>query len=46
MKAIHNGADDNASGVAILLNLAAKMKGKNIKIIIFLSLFLVKKWVY
>ncbi|PQJ77230.1 M28 family peptidase [Polaribacter glomeratus] len=31
IKAIHNGADDNASGVAILLNLAAKMKGKNIK---------------
>ena len=28
-KAIHNGADDNASGVAILLNLAAKLKKKN-----------------
>ena len=31
IKAIHNGADDNASGVAILLNLASKLKGKNIK---------------
>ncbi|ARV07321.1 peptidase M28 [Polaribacter sp. SA4-10] len=29
IKAIHNGADDNASGVAILLNLAAKLKKKN-----------------
>ncbi|WP_334055913.1 M28 family peptidase [Polaribacter sp. P097] len=29
IKAIHNGADDNASGVAILLNLAAKLKDKN-----------------
>lgn len=29
IKAIHNGADDNASGVSILLNLAAKLKGKN-----------------
>lgn len=29
IKAIHNGADDNASGVAILLNLAAKLKAKN-----------------
>ncbi|SDS37363.1 PDZ domain-containing protein [Polaribacter sp. KT25b] len=29
IKAIHNGADDNASGVAILLNLASKLKGKN-----------------
>ena len=29
IKAIHNGADDNASGVAILLNLAAKLKEKN-----------------
>jgi hypothetical protein len=29
IKAIHNGADDNASGVAILLNLAAKLKTKN-----------------
>ncbi|TXD54179.1 MULTISPECIES: M28 family peptidase [unclassified Polaribacter] len=28
-KAIHNGADDNASGVAVLLNLAAKLKEKN-----------------
>ncbi|AUC83012.1 M20/M25/M40 family metallo-hydrolase [Lacinutrix sp. Bg11-31] len=29
-KAIHNGADDNASGVAVLLNLAEKLKAKNI----------------
>jgi len=29
IKAIHNGADDNASGVSILLNLAAKLKKKN-----------------
>lgn len=29
IKAIHNGADDNASGVAVLLNLAAKLKIKN-----------------
>nr|WP_317130846.1 M28 family peptidase [Polaribacter aestuariivivens] len=29
IKAIHNGADDNASGIAILLNLAAKLKKKN-----------------
>ena len=28
--AIHNGADDNASGVAVLLNLANRLKGKNI----------------
>ncbi|WP_042240310.1 M20/M25/M40 family metallo-hydrolase [Jejuia pallidilutea] len=28
-KAIHNGADDNASGVAVMLNLAEKLKGKN-----------------
>tara|TARA_R110002049_G_scaffold289046_3_gene471766 strand:+ start:3302 stop:4531 length:1230 start_codon:yes stop_codon:yes gene_type:complete len=28
-KAIHNGADDNASGVAVLLNLAEKLKEKN-----------------
>jgi len=27
--AIHNGADDNASGVAVLLNLAQKLKTKN-----------------
>ena len=26
IKAIHNGADDNASGVSVLLNLAAKLK--------------------
>lgn len=31
IKAIHNGADDNASGVAILLNLAAKLKKNNTK---------------
>ena len=31
IKAIHNGADDNASGVSILLNLAAKLKKKNTK---------------
>ncbi|WP_405562986.1 M28 family peptidase [Polaribacter sp. Asnod6-C07] len=29
IKAIHNGADDNASGIAVLLNLAAKLKAKN-----------------
>jgi Zn-dependent M28 family amino/carboxypeptidase len=28
-KAIHNGADDNASGVSVLLNLGAKLKSKN-----------------
>jgi Zn-dependent M28 family amino/carboxypeptidase len=28
-KAIHNGADDNASGVAVLLNLAGKLKKTN-----------------
>lgn len=28
--AIHNGADDNASGVAVLLNLAAKLKKANV----------------
>ena len=28
-KAIHNGADDNASGVAVLLNLIGKLKEKN-----------------
>ncbi|WP_179353286.1 M28 family peptidase [Winogradskyella vidalii] len=28
-KAIHNGADDNASGVAIMLNLASRLKVKN-----------------
>jgi len=28
-KAIHNGADDNASGVAVMLNLAAKLKKEN-----------------
>ena len=28
-KAIHNGADDNASGVAVLLNLVQKLKTKN-----------------
>jgi Zn-dependent M28 family amino/carboxypeptidase len=28
-KAIHNGADDNASGVAVMLNLAKKLKGNN-----------------
>lgn len=28
-KAIHNGADDNASGVAVLLNLVAKLKKAN-----------------
>ena len=31
IKVIHNGADDNASGVSILLNLAAKLKKKNTK---------------
>lgn len=29
IKAIHNGADDNASGVAVLLDLAAKLSAKN-----------------
>ncbi|OBX21557.1 MULTISPECIES: M28 family peptidase [Bizionia] len=28
-KAIHNGADDNASGVAVMLDLAGKLKGIN-----------------
>ena len=28
IKAIHNGADDNASGVAVMLDLAKKLKGK------------------
>jgi len=28
-KAIHNGADDNASGVAVMLNLASKLKNTN-----------------
>ena len=28
-RAIHNGADDNASGVAVLLNLAERLKAKN-----------------
>ena len=28
-KAIHNGADDNASGVAVLLNLASRLKVKS-----------------
>jgi len=28
-KAIHNGADDNASGVAVMLNLAKRLKEKN-----------------
>lgn len=28
-KAVHNGADDNASGVAVLLNLASRLKVKN-----------------
>ena len=26
---IHNGADDNASGVAVMMNLAKRLKGKN-----------------
>lgn len=26
---IHNGADDNASGTSVLINLASKLKGKN-----------------
>lgn len=28
-KAVHNGADDNASGVAVMLDLAARLKGNN-----------------
>ncbi|WKD85703.1 Aminopeptidase YwaD [Polaribacter huanghezhanensis] len=31
IKAIHNGADDNASGVAVMLNLASKLKKTNTK---------------
>ena len=27
--AIHNGADDNASGVAVMMNIASKLKGKS-----------------
>ncbi len=30
VKAIHNGADDNASGTAVMLDLARKLKDKNI----------------
>ena len=30
-KAVHNGADDNASGVAVMLNLASRLKTKNDK---------------
>ncbi|MDT0553470.1 M28 family peptidase [Urechidicola vernalis] len=30
-KAIHNGADDNASGVSVMMNLAAKLKKSEIK---------------
>ncbi len=29
IKAVHNGADDNASGVAVMLDLARKLKGVN-----------------
>jgi hypothetical protein len=29
IKVVHNGADDNASGVAVMLNLAAKLRKKN-----------------
>lgn len=29
IKAIHNGADDNASGTAVMIDLARKLKGKN-----------------
>lgn len=29
-KAIHNGADDNASGVALMLNLASKLRATNV----------------
>lgn len=28
-KAVHNGADDNASGIAVMLNLASRLKVKN-----------------
>ena len=31
VKAIHNGADDNASGTAVMLDLARKLKDKNIQ---------------
>lgn len=30
IKAVHNGADDNASGIAIMLNLVAKLNKKNV----------------
>ncbi len=30
IKAIHNGADDNASGTAVMLDLARKLKNKNL----------------
>ena len=46
VKAIHNGADDNASGTAIMLDLARKLKIKTFKIIIYSLLFLAKKWAY
>jgi len=29
IKAVHNGADDNASGIAVLLNLAERLQNKN-----------------
>ena len=29
IKAIHNGADDNASGIAVMLNLVSKLKNNN-----------------
>jgi Zn-dependent M28 family amino/carboxypeptidase len=29
IKAVHNGADDNASGTAVMIDLARKLKGKN-----------------
>ncbi|MFY0631800.1 MAG: M28 family peptidase [Flavobacteriaceae bacterium] len=29
IKAVHNGADDNASGTAVMLDLARKLKGEN-----------------
>ena len=40
LKAIHNGADDNASGVAVTVNLAAKLKTKHTRKQLFIySLF-------
>ena len=45
--AVHNGADDNASGVAVMLNLASKLidaTEENTKDNNYLFIFLAKKW--